>query len=74
MAACGSYLYAGTRNTATGGEVWRSPDGVTWEQFGSDGFGSANYTDVTAMYEFIGLIYICMEDTSAGGAVFRASN
>ena len=74
MATGGSYLYAGTRNTTTGGEVWRSPDGITWEQFGSDGFGSSNYTDVTAMYEFIGLIYICMEDTTAGGAVFRASN
>ena len=74
MAIGGNYLYAGTKNTTTGGEVWRSPDGITWEQFGSDGFGSATYSDVTAMYEFNGLIYICMEDGSAGGAVFRASN
>ena len=73
MAVGGNYLYAGTRNTAAGAEVWRSPDGVTWEIFGSNGFGSASYTDVNAMYPFNGLIYICMEDSTAGGAVFRGS-
>jgi len=43
-------------------EVWRSQDGVTWEQFGSDGFGFATYTDETSMADFNGLIYIAMED------------
>jgi len=70
----GNYLYAGTRNTATGAEVWRTPDGITWEQFGSDGFGSSSYSDVSSMHPFLGLIYIGMEDLTAGGAIFRASN
>jgi hypothetical protein len=69
-----SFIYAGTRNATTGGEVWRSPDGVAWEQFGSDGFGSASYTDIPAMAVFNGLIYFCMEDQTSGGAVFRSSN
>jgi hypothetical protein len=73
MAVGGNYLYAGTRNAAAGAEVWRSPDGVTWAQYGSNGFGSASYTDVNSMYPFRGLIYICMEDAAAGGAIFRAS-
>ena len=70
----GSFIYAGTENSTTGGEVWRSPDGIAWEQFGSDGFGSASYTDVPAMAVFNGLIYFCMEDETSGGAIFRSSN
>ena len=61
-AAGGNYLYACTRNNTAGGEVWRSQHGVTREQFGNDGFGSATYTDVTSMADFNGLIYIAMED------------
>jgi hypothetical protein len=70
----GGFIYAGTKNAVTGAEVWRSPDGVAWEQFGSDGFGSASYTDIPAMAVFNGLIYFCMEDQTSGGAVFRSSN
>jgi hypothetical protein len=69
-----NYLYAGTANSVTGGEVWRSVDGVTWDQFGSDGFGSSSYTEVAAMESFMGLIYFCMEDQSSGGAIFRSNN
>ena len=70
----GSFIYAGTENSTTGGEVWRSPDGIAWEQFGSDGFGSASYTNVSAMAVFSGLIYFCMEDPTSGGTIFRSSN
>jgi len=69
-----NYLYAGTTNPSTGGEAWRSADGVTWDQFGSDGFGSASYTEVAALESFQGFIYFCMEDQAAGGAIFRSSN
>jgi hypothetical protein len=70
----GGFIYAGTKNSVTGAEVWRSPDGVAWEQFGTDGFGSTSYTDISAMAVFNGLIYFCMEDQTSGGAVFRSSN
>jgi hypothetical protein len=78
MAVNGNYLYIGTKNNVGGGgngaEVWRTPDGVTWEQFGTDGFGSTSNTDVSFLYGSGGLIYICTENTASGGAVFRASN
>jgi hypothetical protein len=70
----GNYLYAGTKNTAAGTEVWRSPDGITWEQYGSNGFGSASYTDVSAIHTFLNLVYFGMEDSTSGGAIFRANN
>jgi len=74
MRVNGSFLYAGTRNATEGAELWRTPDGITWEQFGSNGFGAASYSDVTAMAIFNGLLYIGMEDSVSGGAIFRTSN
>ncbi len=73
FAVNGNFLYAGTQN-GSGAEVWRTPDGVSWEQIGSNGFGSADLSDVTAMWSFGGLIYIGMEDTTSGGVIFRSSN
>ena len=35
------YLFAGTSNSVTGGEMWRSPSGYGWYKTGADGFGSA---------------------------------
>ncbi len=74
MQVNGNYLYVGTGKTATGAEVWRTPDGVTWNLFGSDGFGSDDYIDVTAMESYLNMIYFGMESTSVGGAIFRANN
>jgi hypothetical protein len=70
----GSFIYAGTKNSVTVAGVWRSPDGVAWEQFGTDGFGASSYTDIPAMAVFKGLIDFCMEDLISGGAIFRANN
>jgi len=70
----GNYFYAGTRNTVAGAEVWRSSDGITWEQYGSNGFGSASYTDVSTIGTFLNLVYFGMEDATSGGAIFRANN
>lgn len=36
------YLYAGTRNKVTGGQIWRYPDGTTWIPANIDGFGDPN--------------------------------
>ena len=73
FAVNGNFLYAGTQN-GSGAEVWRTPDGVSWEQIGSNGFGSTDLSDVTAMLSFGGLIYIGMEDVNSGGVIFRSSN
>jgi hypothetical protein len=43
----GALLWAGTRTlSGIGGRVYSSPDGVTWTQSGSDGFGDINYVGV----------------------------
>jgi len=34
-----NYLYAGTGNFNTGGEVWRTSNGTSWNQVNTDGFG-----------------------------------
>ena len=50
MAAVGEYLYAGTENGVSGGEIWRSllhGDAGSWEQVNLDGFGDINNTAVT---------------------------
>jgi hypothetical protein len=74
MKVNGNYLYVGTENTATGAEVWRTPDGVSWNQFGSDGFGALDYVNVTSMESFLNLIYFGMDASTGGGAIFRSNN
>jgi photosystem II stability/assembly factor-like uncharacterized protein len=66
MAVFGNYLYAGTENTGTGAELWRTADGVTWTQVNADGFGSSQNTQVSALAVFGGQLY-----AAAGGTVGR---
>lgn len=51
------YLYVGTLNSTTGGEVWRTFDGTSWEQVNSDGFGTVNNRGVSALAGFGGFLY-----------------
>jgi hypothetical protein len=84
MKVNGNYLYVGTRNVdtdgsvpavlGTGAEVWRSPDGVTWNLFVDKGFGTNEYYDVSSMESFLNLIYFGAEAYSGGGAIFRSNN
>lgn len=73
MCVNGNYLYIGTINNTDGAEAWRSPDGISWNQFGSNGFGSDDYTEITSMVSYRNLIYFGMA-SSGGGAIFRSSN
>jgi hypothetical protein len=52
----GEYLYAGTYNTTSGTEVWRSNDGTSWHQVNADGFGDADNQSV-ALEPFDGYLY-----------------
>ncbi len=56
------YQYLGTSNAVTGGEVWRSLDGITWAQVGDDGFGSFNNSIVRSMSGFNGYLYAGTEN------------
>lgn len=57
------YLYAGTWNTTTGGEVWRSSNGTTWTQVNVDGFGTADNLGVSALTDFNGYLYAATRGT-----------
>ncbi len=58
-----SYLYAGTWNTTTGGEVWRSSNGAAWAQVNVDGFGTTNNRGVSALANFKGYLYAATRGT-----------
>lgn len=64
------YLYAGTANQATGGEVWRSPtgDSNSWIQVNPDGFGDASNGLVTAFAIYDGYLYASTHHFSGAGA------
>jgi hypothetical protein len=67
-------LYAGTDNSATGIEVWRSLDGSAWMQVNADGFGDANNISTlwsNASAEFQGDLYVGTRNFVTGGEVWR---
>lgn len=67
------YLYASTRNTVTGAEVWRTNNGTTWAQVNPDGFGSANNNNVSSLASFNGYLYAGTSGASdvTGAQVWR---
>jgi IPT/TIG domain len=71
LATFGSYLYAGTGNTATGCQVWRY-NGSTWTKVVGNGFGSASTVYAASMAVFGGYLY-CSGGLVLPG-VWRTSN
>jgi len=66
-----SYLYAGTNNGVTGGEVWRTHDGTTWIQVNTDGFGTASNLAASSFAVFDGYLYTGTYNSDTGGEVWR---
>ena len=62
------YLYAGTYNWTTGGEVWHTSDGTNWGQVNLDGLGDADNYGVTALVAFEGYLYAGTGHKSGAGA------
>jgi PKD repeat protein len=60
MLSAGGYLYAalgrGDQNTL-GAEVWRTADGLNWQQVAAGGFGDPYNTDVLSLAEYNGHLY-----------------
>jgi hypothetical protein len=63
-------LYVATMNTATGAEVWRTTDGVTWAQVNIDGFGDAG-TFAAELVAFNGYLYAWTSNYVTGQRVYR---
>ena len=67
------YLYAGTFNWDTGGEIWRTADGTTWNQVNADGFGDYDNDAIASFAVFNGCLYAGTMHDSTGGQVWRCS-
>lgn len=50
-------LYAGTGWAGNAGQVWRSPNGSTWNLVATNGFGNSNNLGVAAFGTYKGFIY-----------------
>ncbi|MEI2693379.1 MAG: NHL repeat-containing protein [Anaerolineae bacterium] len=68
MAVFNSQLYAGTLNTVTGGQIWRSADGAAWNLVNTAGFGLSSNWVISALAAFDGYLYASTRD---GGQVWR---
>ncbi len=68
MASFNGQLYAGTLNTVTGGQIWRSADGATWTLVNTAGFGLSSNWAMSALAAFEGYLYASTRD---GGQVWR---
>ncbi len=64
----GGQLYAGAVNSVTGGQIWRSADGVVWSQVNAAGFGWSNNWAISALAAFNGQLYASVRE---GGQVWR---
>ena len=70
----GSYLYAVANNSATGMEVWRTADGVSWEQVSVGGLGDSNnagpyWGNSVAVYN--NRLYVGTTNSANGGEVWK---
>ena len=52
-----NHLYLGTRNLMSGGEVFRSEDGTTWESASAPGFGDEFNRDIYGFVDFQNRLY-----------------
>ena len=71
------HLYAGiSRLAGSGGraELWRSIDGTQWQPVFTNGLGYASNTNVSAMTEFQGQLYIGLRNAVSGGQLWRSNN
>jgi hypothetical protein len=69
-------LYAGTAWGGFPGQVWRSPDGTTWNLVVNNGFGNANNLGVAPFGTFKGMIYagtIFKSDGINGFEIWRSA-
>lgn len=65
-------LYAGTGWGDGSGQIWRSPDGASWEQVEGNGFGDAHNLSITTFTLFGDTLYAATENIAAGCQIWRS--
>lgn len=74
------FLYASVRNTNTGAQIWRSPDGIEWDQvvgpFGSEPAGFGFKYNVLGFHfkEFKDYFYVSTANAVTGFGVYRTQD
>lgn len=71
MLAAGDYLYVGTQNYNTGGEVWRYSEAEGWRPWSVDGFGDPGNVGVRNFYVWRGHLYAVTKNEYTGGEIWR---
>ncbi len=61
-------------NGTTGGEIWRTSDGINWSQVNTDGFGSGDNTSAVTVEVFDGKLYAGTWNSATGGQIWRSPN
>ncbi len=72
LAVFNNQLYAGTGWGGANGQVWRSPDGMTWEPVTTNGFGDGANGSVSTFTVFNGLLYAGTGNTTSGAQIWRS--
>jgi len=67
--ATGGYIYAGTANSVTGGQVWRSADGYNWSRIGAESLNNPSDSVVYPAVVFNNHLYCGVSDYTNGGTV-----
>ena len=72
-------LYAGVTNPSTGGEIWRTADGLEWERVADEGLGKSANIDFTPGLVYHDQLYVVSATTGGldklkGFDIFRTSD
>ncbi|HBX68688.1 MAG TPA: hypothetical protein DEH25_04725, partial [Chloroflexi bacterium] len=66
-------LYAGTAWSGAPGQIWRSPDGTTWNEVTNDGFGNGSNMAIARFAVFNNQIYASTGNANQGCEIWRSS-
>jgi murein DD-endopeptidase MepM/ murein hydrolase activator NlpD len=71
MSVMSSTLFLSTRNESDGGEVWRTSNGVSWEQVSTNGFGTSSNDNILVGDTLNGNLYAGTSNPASGGEIWR---
>lgn|GEM_PF-1142341 len=77
MCSFSGSLYAGTENESQGSQIWKSTDGGTnWTivEATRNGFGDPNNTEIMAMTEWNGALYVSTRNEATGTELWATTN
>ena len=73
--------FGATEEYLTGSQIWKTSDGITWEQVTDDGFGDLKVLNFEALAEFNDTLYLSASRASntvggglGGAEIFRLAN